>query len=231
MSEKAKSGELVKMLIEAYDDAKYQNKRGDSFKASFNPNKYNLKYEIEYDKKGASGSSGAAPKFAQMKQQELSLEFFLDGTGVQPDDGFVDDKADKFLKVCYAYEGGKHKNNYLRISWASLVFDCVLKDADIAYVLFRSDGRPLRAKITAKFLGFVNDGLRVRKEKAQSPDVTHVRVVADKQRLSLMAQQIYQDNQFYLDVARANNLINFRKLSTGHQVYFPPLTNTPEVNG
>lgn len=228
MSEQAKSGKLEKLFIEAYDKDTFaqDQKRDEKFTAMFNPSKYNLKYEIEYDKKAPAGSSPAAPKFSNMKQQELTLEFFLDCTGVENEQGvFVDQKVDDFLKLAYNYEGGKHKNNYLRVVWSYLVFDCVLKDADIAFTLFRSDGRPLRAKITAKFLGFVNDKKRVLTDKAQSPDITHYRVVKDKERLPALAQRIYESNQYYLDVAAANGLVNFRKLKTGQKLYFPPLTS------
>lgn len=226
MSSTAKSGTLVKLYIEAYDDEKFTQKKDVVFTALFNPSKYNLKYEIEYDKKGAAGTSPPAPKFSNMKQQELSLEFFLDGTGVGNDDGvFVDQKVEEFLKHAYSYDGAKHKNNYLRVVWSYLVFDCVLKDADVSFTLFRSDGRPLRAKINAKFLGFVNDEKRVLADKAQSPDITHYRVVKDKEKLAILSQRIYESNQYYLDVAKANKLVNFRKLKTGEQLYFPPLSN------
>lgn len=231
MSDQAKNGQLVKLLIESYDDEKFTRKRDDSFTAMFNPNKYNLKYEIEYDKKSASGASANAPKFSNMKSQELTLEFFLDGTGVENDPGeFVDQKAEAFLKIAYTYESNKHKNNYLRITWSYLVFDCVLSDADIAYSLFRSDGRPLRAKITAKFLGFVNDKLRQLKDKAQSPDITHARMATDYDKLDYMSYKIYENGQYYLDVAKANSLVNFRKLRTGQILYFPPLINDQQNN-
>ena len=226
MSDQAKSGKLVKLYIEAYDSESFaqDKKREQTFTAMFNPSKYNLKYEIEYDKKAPAGSSPSAPKFSNMKQQELSLAFFLDCTGIENAEGvFVDEKVEDFLKLTYSYEGGKHKNNFLRVVWSYLVFDCVLKDADVSFTLFRSDGRPLRAKITAKFLGFVNDQKRVLMDKAQSPDMTHYHMVKDKERLPTLAQRIYDSNQYYLDVAKANGLVNFRKLKTGQSLYFPPL--------
>jgi hypothetical protein len=226
MSADAKSGKLEKMYIEAYDDEKFTQQRDETFTAMLNPSKYNLKYEIEYDKKGAAGTSPPAPKFSNMKQQELSLEFFLDGTGVANAPGeFVDKRVDDFLALAYKYEGGKHKNNYLRIVWSYLVFDCVLKDADISFVLFRSDGRPLRAKINAKFLGFVNDEKRVLADKAQSPDITHIRQVKDKEKLPTLCAPIYGHAGYYLDVAAANKLVQFRRLRTGTTLYFPPLQN------
>src|ERR1043165_8594708 len=226
MSEQAKSGELVKLYVEAFNDEHFNESSHEIFTAMFNPAKYNLKYEIEYDKKGAAGTSPPAPKFSNMKQQELSLEFFLDCTGVENEAGvFVDEKVEEFLKLCYKYESGKHKNNYLRVVWSYLVFDCVLQDADVAFTLFRSDGPPLRARITAKFLGFVNDQARVLKDKAQSPDITHYRLVEDKQRLVTLANKIYGNDKYYLEVAKANRLINFRKLKAGQQLYFPPLSS------
>ncbi|HSK13709.1 MAG TPA: hypothetical protein VK907_10870 [Phnomibacter sp.] len=229
MSEAARSGKLEKMFIEAYDDEKFTQQRSERFEAMFNPAKYNLKYEIEYDKKGAAGSSPPAPKFSNMKQQELSLEFFLDGTGVTDNaDVFVDKRVDDFLKLAYKYEGSKHKNNYLRVVWSYLVFDCVLKDADISFTLFRSDGRPLRARIAAKFLGFVNDQKRVLTDKAQSPDITHYRRIKAGEKLPNLASRIYGSSRYYLDVAEANGLIMFRRLQTGQQVYFPPLVNEKE---
>lgn len=224
MSEEAKSGKLEKMYIEAYDDEQYSQQRDETFTAMLNPAKYNLKYEIEYDRKGAAGSSPPAPKFSNMKQQELSLEFFMDGTGVANEPGeFVDQRVDEFLALAYRYEGSKHKNNYLRVVWSYLVFDCVLKDADISFTLFRSDGRPLRAKITAKFLGFVNDEKRVLTDKAQSPDITHLRTVKGKEKIGNLTALIYKTPKYYLDVAEANQLIAFRKLRTGQALYFPPI--------
>ncbi|MFC0182645.1 hypothetical protein ACFFJX_08770 [Pseudarcicella hirudinis] len=37
-----------------------------------------------------------------------------------------------------------------------------------------------------------------------------------------MSYKIYEDPRYYLQVARANGLTNFRKLQAGSKIYFPP---------
>ena len=39
-----------------------------------------------------------------------------------------------------------------------------------------------------------------------------------------MAHNIYKSNDYYLDVARINDLNNFRKVDTGTELLFPPLS-------
>jgi hypothetical protein len=218
------SGELVKLKIESFSDQEYQNKDDGFFEVMFNPNQYTNKYEIQYDEQQASGTSANAPSFSNMKSQELTLELFLDGTGVAT--GKVEDvqsRVDEFLDRAYSYAGETHQNRYLRIIWSTLIFDCVLKSADITYTLFNSEGKPLRAKINAKLMGFVNDELREKKEGKTSPDLTHVYTVKGRERIDALSDRIYKTPAYYIDVAQANELSQFRKLGAGMQLIFPPV--------
>lgn len=226
--ENQESGNLVKLLIESFSDERFNQKIGE-FEVVFNPNQYTLKYGIEYDQRQASGTTGNAPSFANMKSQDLALEFMIDGTGVASDQAIdVQAKVDDFLDHCYTYDGEIHRNRYLRVNWASLVFDCVLKSADVKYTLFDPAGKPLRAKIAAKFLGFINDELRVQKADAASPDRRHVRTIGPRGRIDLMTHLIYRTPEYYIDIARANKLTGFRKLSVGEQLVFPPVVRGGE---
>jgi hypothetical protein len=217
------SGSLEKIKIETYADDKYTSKGSEEFEAMFNPSKYTLKYEIEQNERQGAGTSPAAPTFAKMKSQEIDLEFLVDGTGVSGEVVDVQKKADEFLKAAYEFKGDKHKPRYLRIWWGkAFVFDCVLKSADINYTLFKSSGQPLRARINAKFTGFVNDTLRERKEDKQSPDITHVIEVPPKERLDFLSFKQLDQAKFYLQVANFNKLDSFRKLRVGSTLVFPP---------
>ncbi|MBL7731671.1 MAG: hypothetical protein JNM88_10875 [Chitinophagaceae bacterium] len=219
------SGTLEKIKIETYSDDKYQSKGSDEFVAMFNPNKYTLKYEIEQNEKQGAGTSPPAPTFAKMKPQEMDLEFLLDGTGVTTGEATdVQQKIDEFLKAAYEFKGDEHKPRYLRIWWGkSFVFDCTLKSADINYTLFKADGTPLRVKINAKFSGFINDELREKKEDKQSPDITHLVTVPDKERIDYITYKEYKEEEWYIDVAIFNQLDNFRKLKTNSKLIIPPL--------
>lgn len=94
---------------------------------------------------------------------------------------------------------------------------------DITFKLFKPDGTPLRATAKAKFKGFVEDNLRIAQENNSSPDLTHVRIVKEGDTLPLMTHRIYGDSKYYLEVAKANQISNFRKLKVGQQIFFPPI--------
>jgi nucleoid-associated protein YgaU len=94
---------------------------------------------------------------------------------------------------------------------------------DITFKLFKPDGTPLRATARAKFKGFVEDDLRVAMENNSSPDLTHVREVKKGDTLPLMSFRIYGDSKYYLEVAKANRITNFRKLEVGQRIFFPPI--------
>jgi Contractile injection system tube protein len=236
------SGELIKLSIKAYKDEQFSEEVADGeFRTLVNPNKYSFKYKIEQNDDQASGTSTSAPRFNKILPEDLSLEFIFDRTGVITDYGAAgtsDDKTfkdegsgiiddiEKFKKVVFDYNGDEHKPNYLIISWGTLLFKGTLTEMDITYKLFKSDGTPLRATASAKFKGFVEDNLRVAKENNSSPDLTHIRMVKDGDTLPLMTFRIYGDSKYYLEVAKANNITNFRKLTVGRKIFFPPIEKT-----
>jgi LysM repeat protein len=233
------SGELIKLRIKAYSDEQFSEEVADGeFKTLLNPENYKFSYKIEQNDDQASGTSAAAPRFNKALPEDLDLEFVFDRTGVITDygaPGTSDDKMfkdegggiiddiEKFKKVIFDYNGDEHKPNYLIISWGTLLFKGTLSEMDITFKLFKSDGTPLRAVARAKFKGFVEDNLRVARENNSSPDLTHVRIVKEGDTLPLMSFRIYGDSKYYLEVARANQISNFRKLIVGQKIFFPPI--------
>jgi hypothetical protein len=132
--------------------------------------------------------------------------------------------VEKFQTVT-GYNGNIHRPNYLKVAWGTLtVKRCVLKGASIAYKLFKPDGVPLRAVITANFTDNSDDQTRVAIAQDQSPDLTHIRTIKAGDSLPLMCYRIYGDANYYLAVARVNRLDNFRRLTPGQKIFFPPLT-------
>jgi nucleoid-associated protein YgaU len=108
--------------------------------------------------------------------------------------------------------------------WGTLqVKRCVLKSASIAYKLFKPNGIPLRAVITANFTDNSDDKTSQAIAQNQSPDLTHVRLVKAGDTLPGLCYQIYDDPNYYLEVARANGIDNFRNLTPGTKIFFPPL--------
>jgi nucleoid-associated protein YgaU len=227
-----KEGALAKLKIIAYKDERFENAVEDGeFTAQVNPDKVSFKYQIELEEQQGQGTSGSQPRFGKTKPEELTFQFLFDATGAIPladgssaisDDG-VDAQITAFKRIVLQYNGSEHKPNNLKLIWGRMLFKCVLNELNLEYTLFRADGTPLRASVTAKFVGYVEDQLRLAQERRQSPDVTHVRVVRDGEKLQDHIVAIYNDPALYLEIARVNRIVNFRRLTTGQALQFPPV--------
>lgn len=229
---------LTKVKIEAFNKNDFTGRVGE-FKLPINPEQFTQSFKVENDRSQAQGAQGNDPKFKYTRPEELKLDFTLDGTGVVP----INDKPGEFyrdfltqlqnfLNVVYTMDGETHRPNFLRLIWGNFSFnnrdgfDCVLSDLQINYTLFAPDGTPLRAKLSATFLSYTELKRRLREENRRSPDVTHMRKVMAEDTLHLMTYRIYNDPAYYLQVAKANGLVNFRHLATNTDLRFPPLEKT-----
>lgn len=224
-------GEVKKLKVIGYEDAKFSESKKVSegeFTTLVNPESYSLSYNIEYDEKHAPGTSSGPARFNKMAPQDFDIEFLFDGTGVIPakknvEGGSVQDEIDKFRSIVFDYNGEKHRPNFVKIIWGALLFKGVFVSLDLEYKLFKPSGEPLRAVGKAKFKGSQDDEERAAEENKSSPDLTHSRMVKAGDTLPLMTYRIYGDSKYYLEVAKYNKLSNFRNLTPGDQIIFPPI--------
>jgi len=216
-------GTLEKLLIKAYEAADYSGTPVGEFEAFVNPNEITLSYEMEYDSAQGAGTTNSRMEFKKVKPGDLSLTLFIDGTGANGKSVDVQEQIQQFQTVT-GYNGNIHRPNYLKVVWGTLqVKRCVLKSASIAYKLFKPDGVPLRAVITANFSDNSDDQTRVALAQDESPDLMHARRVKEGDNLPSLCQEIYGDPGYYLKVVRANGLNDFRRLTPGTRILFPPL--------
>lgn len=234
------SGELKKLFIESFTDEKFSGSPVATFTTMFNPNNYSIKYAVEYEEDQGKGTSALPQKFKRAKPIDLSLDFMIDGTGASedltidgspPGDKDVIDKVRHFLSVVYEYDGEIHRPRYLRVAWGTLLFNCVFKSANVKYTLFKPDGSPLRATISASFYGTVDDEKRVAEEADKSPDLTRYHTVVEGETLPILAHKYYGDPRYYIALARVNELDDFRSLSPGQTLVFPPISKQASSTG
>jgi hypothetical protein len=234
------TGELTKVTIEVYEDDRYSRKL-DKFELPVNPEQFSQQFKIVYNRQQPQGSQHNNPEYVFTPSKELKLDFIFDGTGVIPDKQHpgkfhrsVVGQLEKFFRLTYTMNPSTHKPNFLRLLWGNFSFgyggehgfNCILTDLQVTYTLFASSGTPLRAKLSATFTSYTEQELRLREEKTNSPDLTHLRKTIAGDTLPLMTYRIYDDPSYYLQVAKVNGLVNFRRLATNTDLKFPPLEKT-----
>jgi len=197
--------------------------------AMFNPEKFSVSNQTEYKYDDRPGSTGSEQRFDKVSPRSFSFEFLIDGTGASGEIRVVDAEL-KLFKITVGYIGDTHRPTYLIINWGTFVVRCILKSLTVNYTLFNPVGIPLRATINASFEEYITPKLEALQNFLSSPDVTHVRTVKAGDKLDLMSYTIYKDSKYYMELARANNLSQFRKLKTGDQIVFPPIETTAEQN-
>ena len=221
---------LEKLTITAYQDEERKTQVGQSFKAMFNPESFSQKYAIEYGKDQGM-NSGQKVNYARSKPSVLSLKLLLDGTGSHkvrmPTDSVktVASRIEHLLTISYRKNGKIHEPNYLIVSWGSLSFSCRLASININYTSFNPDGTPLRADLDIELLSDKTVKKQMSIDAMSSPDLTHSRIVKNGDTLPLLSKEIYGSSSHYLWIAQQNRLDDFRNLTPGQRLFFPPLVS------
>jgi hypothetical protein len=197
----------------------------------------------------AAGESFKPRVFQGYECPELSIDTIVDATGVLPiADGnkklllakssSTQPSVQEYIKtlkaVCYDFVKECHGPPYLAVAWGSVflthsndpalketsIFKCLLKGMDVKYTLFSAEGHPVRAEIQLKFRGFQDAESRA---KGNSPDLSHVVDVKYGDNLPALCKKIYGSPEFFLQVARINNLPSIYAIEPGMKLLFPPL--------
>jgi hypothetical protein len=231
----AQPGKHGKMLILAFSDSKKAESGGvaeadESFEALINPETYTLAYKLKFSNSGQGhGTSGKQLKYEYTEPAEMTFEFLFDNTGIidgDPRDSIADDLK-QFRQVVIDYKGDSHEPRHFKLVWGeNSIFKGRVTEVDITYKLFKADGTPIRAVAKVTFKSSIEEEKRAAKEDKQSPDLTHVRMVRRGDTLPQLCYEEYGDPSRYLQVAAVNGLDNFRALSPGQKLKFPPIAKT-----
>ncbi|MFN6497792.1 MAG: hypothetical protein RMX65_012395 [Nostoc sp. DedQUE01] len=230
---------LEKLKIRVYGNRLRIGLPQETFEAMFNPESYSLKYENVYQSYQGINTTGRTAKYSLSKPQNLSLKLILDDTGVSDYglSGFaaasflgklkgtkdVYKQVNYFLELTTYMDGKTHEPKFLKIEWGDLIFDCRLQSVNVNYTLFNRTGQPIRAELDTVFIGDIQDSKRIKQENKNSPDLSHSKTIKGGDKLPLMAQEVYGNSTYYIQLACANNLNNFRKLKPGTNIKLPPI--------
>ena len=100
------------------------------------------------------------------------------------------------------------------------MFKGILKNLSVTFSLFSSTGNPVRANFTIELDGITNPETR---DTGSSPDLSHIVEVKYGDNLPKLCKDIYGSPEFFLQVAKINNLPSIYAIEPGMQLLFPPL--------
>lgn len=217
---------LTKLKIESFNNAACTGSALGQINALVNPENYSQDYVIRYADQETMGSPAVTKSFSRVEKFVLSFKRLLvDGTGIIPLTGAsdVEDYIAKFRKVVSDYDGTMHQPPFLKVTWGKLIFKGVCVSLKVDYTMFKEDGTALRAFIDIDIESTVDPSAKENEAKRSSPDLSHIRAVKAGDSLPLMTYHIYGDSNYYLKVAKRNQLNSIYDLKPGDQIFFPPL--------
>ncbi|NVM78406.1 hypothetical protein FHW83_004234 [Duganella sp. SG902] len=225
-------GGLQHMVISAFSNDKLRQPAGE-FTVWINPASYRHDYGVKYVDRQGPGSNGASPVLNKVCEETVAFDLVFDATGVIPPPnggGYPADGVATLVKdfkdLTVTLKGKLHRPNLLKLKWGTLQFECVLSSVNVAYTLFRPDGTPLRAKLSATFRSSASEAALAERANTNSPDMTHLVTVVAGDSLPALCERIYGSSRYYLGVAAFNRLNGFRQLRPGDQLLFPPLSGS-----
>jgi len=217
---------LELMQITGYTDEEFQNAfSGKPYTTMINPDTIKWTKSIEYNEQQAPDSSSPSQKYKSTPCDKLSFDITIDCTGIV--DSTRTNMAAEITAledIVYTYNGQIHRPNFVKVQWGSnLIFKGVLTSFDISYTLFKPDGSPLRAKISLGFSQYISPTTVAKIDGEESPDISHLVTVVEGMTLPQLCEQVWNNDAYYIQVARFNDLDKFRNLKGITQLIFPPI--------
>jgi hypothetical protein len=197
------------------------------FLAMFNPDSFAIKEDMDYTADCPHGKDGSGLVFRGVKPREFTMDFILDGTGVNKGDVKIPVTAQvlSFRLTTSLMVGSSHRPPRLMVQYGTFICYCRLKNSTITYTMFDITGLPIRAKISATFVEEKKSILSDLFNMLSSPDLTHIREIRETgELLPMICHEIYEDQNYYIQIAKVNRLKNFRRLHAGTQLIMPPFT-------
>lgn len=189
-----------------------------------NPTSVTVNHKIEYCKDTSLGSTGDDQKYNKTPAASISFKVLFDDTGVIPGTAVgITDRINEFMDLCYRYHGTDHQPNKVIIVWGELQFKLCLNSANVVYKLFSPDGKPLRAELDCSFSEYKGKAEEQKESGKKSPDVSHVIEVKAGDRLPALCKKVYRNLKMFQEIARVNNITDFRRIEPGTKLFFPSL--------
>jgi nucleoid-associated protein YgaU len=195
--------------------------KGEKAEVIFNPAEYSLQKGNQFASAPLPGLSNPVLSFVNGDADILSMELFFD-TYTNKGASDVRDETKKIARLL-DIDPTIHAPPPVRFVWGPLSFQAVIERLTQRFTMFREDGVPVRATLNVTFKEYKTIEEQLSERPTESSDWTKRRVVADQDRLCMIAAIEYGDPAVWRVIAEANEIDNPRLLVPGQELRLPPL--------
>lgn len=195
--------------------------KGEKAEVIFNPAEYSLEKGNQFANSPLPGLSNPVLSFVHGDADTLTMELFFD-TYTNRGGSDVRDETKKISRLL-EIDPQVHAPPPVRFVWGPLSFRAVIERLTQRFTMFREDGVPVRATLNVTFKEYKTIEEQISDRPTESSDWTKQRVLAEGDRLDLIAAIEYGDSAVWRDIAEANDIDNPRLLEFGREIRLPPL--------
>jgi phage protein U len=212
------AGPLEKLKIKNEDS-------GEEFSVLFNPTEYSIDGGAKWSEQEKRGQKPEL-QYTGSDRKKLTMDLFFDTYESRTD---VREHTVKVSSLA-VFNKEAHRPPKLTLSWgqgspggvhADFPFTGVLEALKQQFLLFQSDGTPVRAKLSVTFLQFSLSPEELKKNEAHSADKTKTYLVKAGDTASGIAGRFYKDPARWRHIALANDIDHPARLEAGRMLIIP----------
>ncbi len=187
----------------------------------FNPTSYQLRKANNFSEIDIPGLETPPIQYVRGGSETLGFDALFDTSDSQKNvrDEYVD-KVAELMRI----NSELHAPPIVRFIWESEIFQGVLSDMSVSYVLFTPEGVPMRAEVSLTFTAYRPVEVQIADRPRNSPDVEKSVTLRRGDRLDQIATGIYQDPGRWREIARLNGIRDPRRLEPGQLLLVPRIT-------
>ena len=195
--------------------------KGVRAKVIFNPAEYSIQKGNQFSNAPLPGLSNPIASFVNGDADVLTMDLFFD-TYTNMGSSDVRLETDK-IAVLLEIDPQLHAPPPVKFVWGPLRFKAVLERLTQRFTMFREDGVPVRATLNVTFKEYRTIEDQLSPKPNESSDWSKRRIIAQHDRLCLIAAIEYEDAAEWRVIADANDIDNPRLLEPGREILLPPL--------
>lgn len=187
----------------------------------FNPTSYQLRKANNFSEIDIPGLETPPVQYVRGGAETLSFDALFDTSDSQKNvrDEYVDRVAD-LMRI----NSELHAPPIVQFIWESEIFQGVLSDMSVSYVLFTPQGVPMRAEVSLTLTAYRPVEVQIAERPRNSPDVEKSITLRRGDRLDQIADGVYQDPARWREIARLNDIRDPRRLEPGQLLLVPRIT-------